>query len=361
MNPNFEQKKENWKKIVKHYSTPDEGKSWFQVANTLIPYFVLWFLSYQSLKIHFALSLFFSVLLAGFMVRTFIIMHDCGHGSFFKSSKKRTIVGYITGFLTWTPYWQWTNDHAIHHQTSGNLDKRGHGDVWTATVNEYKEMSFWGKIGYRLYRFPPVTFLLGPIFVFQWNFRFFKKHDGPKEKQSVIICNIFLVLMLATAHFTIGLKDFFIVHGIATLIAQIAGTWLFYVQHQYEGVYWRRNESWDYFDSAMEGSSYFKLPAPLQWISGNIGFHHLHHLSHKIPNYKLQKAMEENEIFKNPYTITMGSSLKSAFMHIYDEEHGDLISFGEYSRRYSRGARSIAYLKELESRAKKSVMIQSAS
>lgn len=329
------QTKENWKKIIRPYITPDHAKSWQQVLTAVPPYILCWVLSYQLFKISYFAALPMMLLAALFTVRSFIIMHDCGHGSFFKSKKLRTFIGYITGFVCFTPYHQWTLSHAIHHKHSGNLDKRGVGDVWTATVDEYQNMSALGKFGYRFYRHPFVTFFIGPFYIFMISYRFFAKEDGAKERRSVIITNLYIAAYILTMGTWLGWGTFLLIQFTILQMAQIMGVWLFYVQHQYEGVYWKRQGDWDYFDSAMNGCSYFKMPKILQWFSGNIGFHHIHHLSHSIPNYNLEKAMQENEIFQNPPTVNVLTSLKSAFLNIYDERTEELISFREMKKRYN--------------------------
>lgn len=337
-----EQKKENWKKIIRPYLKPDHKKSWGQVFTTIPPYILCYFLAYQLYKVSYFAGLPFMILAGLFTVRSFIIMHDCGHGSFFKSKKMRTFVGYITGFITFTPYHQWTLSHAIHHKHSGNLDKRGVGDIWTATVEEYQKMSSVGKFWYRFYRHPFITFIIGPFYIFLGTYRFFAKQDGRKEKESVILTNIYIAVLSIALGTTIGWGAYFAIQLTVLFVAQLIGVWFFYVQHQYEGVYWKRKEDWDYFDSSMHGCSFFMMPKVLQWFSGNIGFHHIHHLSHSIPNYYLEKAMQENELFQNPPTITVISSLKSALLNIYDEDNGDLISFREMKRRYPSNKKRVA-------------------
>ncbi|MCO4792198.1 MAG: fatty acid desaturase [Bacteriovoracaceae bacterium] len=334
MDANKNNMTKDWKKTVRPYMVADNMRSWWQVANTLIPYFITWYLAYKSLEISYALTLFFCLLNAGMMVRTFCIMHDCGHGSFFKSKKLRTIVGYITGFLTFTPYWQWTDDHAAHHQTSGDLDRRGRGDIWTLTAAEYSALSWQKKIGYKLYRNTFVTFIIGPIYLFQLRFRFTDKRDNANARRSVYICNIALTLIIGALVYAIGWKAFLMIQIPATMIAQFTGTWLFYVQHQYEDVYWERHEDWDYFNAAMEGCSYFKMNKVMQWFTANIGIHHLHHLSHLIPNYKLQQCMDENEEFQNPSVVTWTDCWRTAFLKIYDEDKNEMITFSEYNKRY---------------------------
>lgn len=323
----------NWQKIVKPYAVADHKKSWFQFFNTVPFFFVFWALAYKSLSIHYGLTFLFSMVAAVFMVRTFIIMHDCGHGSFFKSKKLRTIVGYITGIITITPYVQWANNHATHHQTSGNLDKRGTGDVWTMTLKEYESASLLEKFQYRFYRFPFVTFIIGPIYLFWFTFRFTEKGNTEEARKSVYITNIALAIIIPTAMYFLGWKEFLMVELPILMMAQLLGTWLFYVQHQYEEVYWKRNGEWNYFEAAIMGSSFLKLPKFMHWCTGNIGFHHLHHLSHKIPNYNLERCHNENPVFQQAHSLTMMQSLKSIFLHVYDEEKGDLITFRECARR----------------------------
>ena len=208
--------------------------------------------------------------------------------------------------------------------------------MWLATVNEYKEMNARERFNYRFYRHPFVTFLIGPFWLFMLTFRFFTKNDGAKEKQSVIITNVFIALFSLMMASIVGWKAYLIIHLPMLYMAQIFGVWMFYVQHQYEGVYWERKKDWDYFESAMKGSSFFKLPKVMQWFTGNIGFHHIHHLSHSIPNYNLERCMKENEIFQSPPTLTLLSSIKCMFLSVYDEDRKELISFKEMDERYAK-------------------------
>ncbi len=320
----------DWRMVVKSYAKPNVWKSSWQLANTLIPLVVLWYLAYKAFEVSYALTLAISLLNVPFFVRSFIIMHDCGHGNFFASRKARTFWGYVTGILCFTPYWQWAKDHATHHSTSGNLDKRGFGDIWTVTVEEFSQMTRLERLRYRLYRFPFVTFVVGPFWLFQMRFRFFAKHDGPKERGSVVITNIALALLITALCYAVGWKAFLMIQLPIIIVNQVLGIWLFYVQHQYEGVYWARDKEWNYFDASIKGSSYFKLPKILQWASGNIGLHHIHHLSHLIPNYNLERCFNENPMFQNPHTITITSSFKSLSMDLYDEKNKKLISFADF-------------------------------
>lgn len=345
------QQKENWKKIVRVYAKPDHKKSWWQVFNTLVPYLLLWTLAYQLSSFSFWPAFIICVVMSFFMCRLFIIMHDCGHGSFHESKKVRTFIGYLTGVITLTPYWQWTKDHATHHSNSGNLDKRGVGDIWTMTTKEYEEAKNWDKLLYRLYRFPVVTFILGPFYNFVIRHRFTRKIDGPLERRSVYITNILLALIYGALFTFLDPSRVFFVSAISTFFVLVMGVWLFYVQHQYEGVYWQYQEKWDYFDAAIKGSSFYKLPKILQWASGNIGFHHLHHLSHLIPNYNLQKAHEENTLFQDCKVLTLFESFKSLTLHLIDLENQTLISFAEYKKRKKQNESFAKYGAELLEKA----------
>ncbi len=318
---------QNLQKTVKPYTEINEAKSWWQVANTVIPLMISCILAYKTQSISYLLSFGFTVLGSLFIVRTFILMHDCGHGTLFKNKKTRDFVGTITGILCSTPYKQWSREHAAHHQDSGNLDKRGRGDVWTMTLEEYRKATWVEKLQYYLYRHPFVTFVIGPIFIFQFRHRFTLKTDRAEEKQNVYLTNIALVLMGIGFTALIGFKSFFIIAAPMLYMAELMGCLLFFVQHQYEDVYWKTTSDWNYNVAALEGCSYLKLPAVLQWFSGNIGFHHIHHLNHRVPNYNLQACYEENEVFQNPTVLTMKDIISCINMKIYDEQHGRLLTW----------------------------------
>lgn len=327
MNLILENARTTWRKTVEKYQDPNLGRSLFQVANSLIPYFIIWGIMILSSRISFWLTLIIAIPAAGFMVRIFIIFHDCGHGSFFKSHRANDILGIITGIITFTPYYQWRRDHAIHHASAGNLDKRGVGDVLTITVDEYLALPWWKKIGYRILRWPPFMFSIGSMFVFLVAHRFWHKSANSREKNSVILTNLSLILILTIAHFTIGIKTYLLVQLPILFFGTSVGVWLFYVQHNFDGVYWERKENWDYVDAALRGSSYYKLPKILQWFTGNIGFHHIHHLSPRIPNYNLEACHYENPIFHQVAPITLRASLKSLGYRLWDEKNHRLISF----------------------------------
>ena len=262
----------------------------WQLINTVVPFVVLWYLAYKSLSVSYLLALVPSLLAAGFMTRIFIIFHDCTHYSFFKSRRANRIVGTCMGVLTLFPFDQWGHEHAIHHATSGNLDKRGTGDIWTLTVDEYVAAPFRLRLAYRLYRNPFVMFGLGPIYVFLLKNRFNRKGARQKERMNTYLTNIIIVAVVAILCWAIGWQSFLLVHGTIFLIAGSVGIWLFYVQHTFEDSYFEEDKDWEYVKAAVEGSSFYKLPKILQFLTGNIGFHHVHHLSPRVPNYKLEEA-----------------------------------------------------------------------
>lgn len=328
----------HWKDVVAKYQKPAWRRALWQLANTLVPYFALWYFMYLSLGISYWLTAGLAVLAAGFLVRIFIVFHDCGHGSFLPSGKANDILGFITGLLTFTPYWHWRWEHALHHASSGDLDRRGTGDVWTLTVQEYLEASVWKRFAYRLARNPFILFVLAPLFLFLVKQRFPSPKAPRRERESVYWTNLALVAMAATLSAAFGLKAYLLLQLALVLGAGVAGVWLFYVQHQFEGVYWERKEDWDYCAAALQGSSFYKLPKVLQWFSGNIGFHHIHHLSPRIPNYNLEKCHRAEPLFQTVKPVTLCSSLKSLTFRLWDEQRRKLVGFGALKSRARRRA-----------------------
>lgn len=322
----------NFTKNVAHYQTPDVWKSIWQIVNTFIPYVGLWILIIFSLSVSYWLTAFLIVLAAGFLVRLFIIFHDCGHGSFFKTKRTNTIVGAFFGILAFTPYLKWHKMHMQHHATVGNLDKRGVGDVWTMTADEYLNSSKWKRLKYRLYRHPITMFGVGALYVFVFQNRTTSKEMNRKEKLNVHFTNLALVVIFAVMGWLIGFWTFLIIQLSILYLAAIAGLWLFYLQHQYEEVTWVRTKDWNYLEIALEGSSFVKFPKLLQWFSGNIGFHHIHHINARIPNYKLEKCYHENPIFKEVEPVTFMKSLKTLRLRLWDEKNQRLIGFKELFR-----------------------------
>ncbi len=324
--------KPGWQDLVKKYQSPDNWRSIWQIINSFVPFFLLYYLMYRSLSFSYGsygLVLLLALPAAGLLMRIFIIQHDCGHGSFFRSSRANGIVGTICGVLTLTPYHQWRHEHAIHHATSGDLERRGVGDVATLTVKEYLALSRWGRFCYRFYRHPLTLLLIGPQYVFMLRHRLVGKTSRRRERNSVYLTNAMLLAVFLSLGLTIGFKNLFLIWLPVQTISGAIGVWLFYVQHQYENTYWQRGDEWDYGTAALMGSSYYKLPRVLQWFSGNIGLHHVHHLSPKIPNYKLQRCHEENALFQEATVIRFWESLKAGSLRLWDEERQKLVGFGQ--------------------------------
>jgi acyl-lipid omega-6 desaturase (Delta-12 desaturase) len=317
----------DWKEFVRKYQSPDIRSSIWQIANSVIPYFVTWYLMYRSLSVSYWLTLFLALPAAGLMMRIFIIMHDCGHGSFFKSARANHLVGTICGILTQTPYFQWTREHAIHHASSGDLGRRGVGDVTTLTVKEYLALSLRRRALYRVYRNPLLMLLIGPQYLFLWTHRLIGKHSGRRERNNVYLTNAVLFTIWAGLCLALGVKTFLLIWIPINVIAGAAGVWLFYIQHQYETTYWQQAPNWNYSTAAILGSSYYKLPKILQWFSGNIGFHHVHHLSPRIPNYKLERCHKEMPLLEQVTVIRFWESMKSASLKLWDEEQQRLVGF----------------------------------
>jgi len=317
----------SWQKIIAPYQHSDNLRSICQMCNSLIPYFALWILMVFSLQISYWLTLLLAIPAAGFMIRIFIIFHDCGHGSFFKSKRANDTVGIITGILTFTPYYNWRQHHAVHHATVADLDRRGVGDILTLTVAEYQALSSWKKFGYRLVRNPWIIFTIGSLGVFLIGHRFFSRKDGRRERNSVLWTNLALLLIIVLLSAIIGFKAFVLVQLPILFLGTSVGVWLFYVQHQFEGVYWARHSRWDYLSAALQGSSFYKLPRVLQWFTGNIGYHHIHHISPRIPNYFLEKCHKEQAMFQQVKPLTLRSSLKSLSLRLYDEDAKRLVGF----------------------------------
>ncbi len=318
-----------WLKIVQRYQTPTIPKSVWQMVNSFVPYFLTWFLMLYLLSISFWLTLALAPFAAGFLMRIFIIQHDCGHQSFFKSRRANDVLGSLCGVLTLTPYNHWRTSHARHHANSGDLDFRGFGDVATLTVDEYLALDWRGKLRYRIFRSPWLLFFVTPslLFIFAHRVPYKTNKAEKRARASVWWTNAAIAALILVTGALIGYKQLLLLQLPISMFAASTGVYLFYVQHQFEDTYWRRHKEWDYETAALVGSSFFKLPKVLQWFSGNIGFHHVHHLNPKIPNYLLEQAHEENEIFHVVETLTIRKSIRSAFLHLWDEKSQQLISF----------------------------------
>jgi omega-6 fatty acid desaturase (delta-12 desaturase) len=316
-----------WKEIVAQYQEPSFGRALWQTVNTLVPYAALWYLMYLSLAVSWWITMPLAILAGAFLVRVFIIFHDCGHGSFFKSRKANDALGIITGLLSFTPYQHWRREHAIHHATSGDLDRRGTGDLWTMTVVEYLESSRSKRFAYRLARNPLILFVAAPLFLLLVKHRFPKADAAQRERRWVYGTNLVLLGMALALTAAFGLKAYLLIQLTVLLVAGSVGFWLFYVQHQFDGVYWERGDAWDYTTAALQGSSFYKLPRVLQWFSGNIGFHHIHHLSPRIPNYHLEKCHQAEPLFQSVKSVTLFCSLKSLTFRLWDEQRRKLVGY----------------------------------
>lgn len=322
--------KPEWVNLVAPYSHSDTKKSVWQFASTFTLLIASWTVTFWTHAMGlWWLTLILMVPTAGFVIRLFIIQHDCGHGSFFKSQKWNNRLGVFVSLFTLTPYHHWRKRHAIHHATSSNLDERFIGDVPTWTVDEYLEKDFKWRFGYRVYRFPFTLFVIIPFIVFFIGHRVPSSAANKLERKGVFWTNVALFSLWTAIIVGLGWQAFLFVYVPALWLASAFGTWLFFVQHQFEDTYWDRPPEWDYTMAALRGSSYYKLPKILQWFTGNIGFHHIHHLSPRIPNYLLEKCHEENPIFQNIVTMTLRSSFGTTFLSLWDEKQRRLISFGE--------------------------------
>ena len=286
---------------------------------------------YFSLRTSYLLTIALAIPAAGFLVRIFIIFHDCGHGSFFTSRRANNILGFIAGLITFAPYYHWNHQHAMHHASSGDLDRRGMGDVWTLTVKEYEVLSKWRRLKYNIFRNPLIMLLIGPIYMFLISNRFVVGKATSRERYHVYATNLGILVLAIVSSAVIGLKAYLLIQLPVIIIAGMVGVWLFYVQHQFEGVYWARHENWDFQHAALEGSSFYQLPEVLQWFSGNIGFYHVHHLSSRIPNYYLEKCSNEIPEFQNVKPLTLLASFKCLKFRLWDEENNKLVGF-EYFR-----------------------------
>jgi len=317
-----------WRSLVAPYHQPDSKLALWQVSTSFLPYIALWYLMVRSLEISYGLTLGLAVLAAGFLVRVFIVLHDCGHGSFLRSRRWNDAFGFVGGVLSFTPYHYWRHTHAIHHATAGNLDRRGVGDIWTMTMREYREASPWCRLRFRLYRNPFCLFLVGPVFVVLIKNRFAGAKFGWRWQRSVLWANLAMLGLGVALSLALGVQSYVLIQLPVLIFSTAFGVWLFYVQHQFEGVSWQRQQHWDHFTTAMRGSSYYALPKVLQWFSGNIGFHHIHHLSPRIPNYFLERCHRENPLLQKATKLRLFTSLRSIRYRVWDEERNRLVGLG---------------------------------
>jgi acyl-lipid omega-6 desaturase (Delta-12 desaturase) len=318
-----------WREDLAPYAQPHLGRSMRELATSVVPYLALSALMYECLSISYLLVLAIAIPTAGFLVRTFILFHDCTHGSLMRTKRANAWLGTVLGLFVYAPFLRWRHDHAIHHATSGDLDRRGGGDVRTLTVAEYHELAPRARLGYRLFRNPLVMFGIGPIVALLVGPRLVAKNARPRMRRSVIGTNVALAVFVGLLCWLVGWEDFLLVQAPTLMLAGSAGIWLFYVQHQFEDAYWQESGDWSYADAALQGSSYLKLPKVLQFFSGNIGLHHVHHLNARIPNYNLQRAHDENPIFHGVPTLSFMDGMRAVNLKLWDERTGRMVSFGE--------------------------------
>lgn len=318
-----------WYQATARFEKPDLRKASWQIANTLIPYVLLWAVMVWAL--HAGISTWLVLLLtvpAGlFMVRLFILFHDCAHQSFFSSKRANRIFGYISGVLTFTPYEKWRASHWRHHGTVADLDRRGTGDFWTMTKSEYLDSPAWKRWVYRLARHPFTVFILGPIFIFVVSQRFPISARSGKERNSVYLADLGILGVVLAMGLTFGFRTYLIIQLPIIFFGGMLGLWLFYVQHNFEGVYWSRHREWDRMKAALEGSSFYRLPRVLQWFTGNIGYHHVHHVRPMIPNYNLEKCCTSEPALSEVKPLTVRGSLRSLTLRLWDEQNKKLVGF----------------------------------
>jgi omega-6 fatty acid desaturase (delta-12 desaturase) len=320
----------DWYWSAAKYGTSNLRKSSWQLLNTLGPYALLWALMIFTIQREYPywITLALAVAAAGILVRVFILFHDCCHGSFFASRRANTMLGYVAGVLTFTAFEDWRHVHNRHHATAGDLDRRGAGDIWTMTTDEYLAAPLSKRLSYRFYRNPFILLGPGSVLLFLILQRFPNKGAGTRERHSVVYTNLALLLIVAIATWTIGLPAYLLIQLPVIVIAGSVGLWLFYIQHQFETAYWVRHGSWDPMRVALEGSSHFKLPKILQWFTGNIGLHHVHHVRPTIPNYNLQPCHDAIPAFRAVKAITLKTSFRSLRLSLCDAENQKLVSFG---------------------------------
>lgn len=322
-----------WAKILKEYAKADHHKVTAQILNTLIPYVLLLLLIFSLAKLGKSplLILPIVVVAAGFMVRVFIFFHDCTHGSYVATSRGNDLLGNIFGFFVFTPYIQWKIEHSIHHSTVGNLNERGVGDIWTMTVSEYEASSRPKRFIYRLFRHPAFLFTIAPVFKFMVLNRFPKVRKGKKEVINYLWHDLAFFTYMTLL--VLGFGWWAVLYQVLVSgIAASAGLWLFYVQHQFEEVYWADADHWNLVEAALKGSTYYKLPKVLEWFTGYIGYHHIHHLNARIPNYHLKASYRNIRELQNIKTVTLFESFKLGALALYDEQKERLMTFSQYTR-----------------------------
>lgn len=327
----------NLKEIARHVASfrePSNVRGATELAVSAAPLAAMWLLMWLTLDVHYALTMLLAVPAAGFLLRLFLIQHDCGHGAFFKGRRANDWVGRCIGVLTLSPYDFWRKTHAMHHAGTGNLDRRGIGDVDTLTVREFADLGWWGRAKYRLYRHPAVLFGVGPAYLFFLRYRLplGLMRDGWRPWASTMGTNLSIAALATGLILLVGIKPFLLIQLPITLIAATIGTWLFYVQHQFEETYWRGSKGWGFHEAALYGSSHYAMPAVLRWFTANIGIHHIHHLCSGIPFYRLPKVLRARPELATINRLTIRQSLRSVKLVLWDEQANRLVSFREARR-----------------------------
>ena len=319
-----------WAQLLAKYREPSSPRAAFELAVTLGPFLALWGLAWWALSVSYALTLVLAVCAAPFLLRLFAIQHDCGHGAFFRSRTLNDWLGRALGVVTLTPYDVWRHSHSIHHSSSGNLGRRGIGDIQTLTVAEYAALTPFQRLKYRLYRNPVVLFGLGPGYIFLLENRLPLGFMGrARYWVSAMATNAVLLVVLALVGWFGGVMPILLIFLPSTVLAATAGMWLFYVQHQFETTHWEAEENWQLHDAALEGSSHYVMPGWMQWLSANIGIHHVHHVNSRIPFYRLPEVLRDHVHLAQINRMTIRESLANARLHLWDEKARRLLSFAE--------------------------------
>lgn len=319
----------SWRESVAEHEQPSLRASLLDLATSVLPYLLLTVAMYLCLDVSAWITLALVIPAAGFLVRTFMVFHDCAHGSFFRSRQANRWLGRLTGLLVFQPFASWRHSHAVHHGTAGDLDRRGIGDITTLTVEEYLARPWPSRLAYRMFRAPVVMFGIGPIWSLLIGPRLWSQKMRPRQRHSVIATDLALGILIGAIVWLLGLRAWLIVQLPTAILAGSVGVWLFYVQHQFEDVYWDTSEQWSYAAAALRGSSYLKLPRVLQFFTANIGLHHVHHLSPKIPNYNLQHAHDENPIFHDVPVLSAADGMRALRLKVFDPASGKLLTWSE--------------------------------
>jgi omega-6 fatty acid desaturase (delta-12 desaturase) len=334
MNEEIKDARPAWLGRIKDFEGPVNRSALIQLVNTVLPYLAGLALMFASRVLDWPIwvTLILALPTGAFMVRTFILFHDCCHGSFVSSRKLMETLGFVLGVLVFTPFRDWRRTHWIHHNTVGNLDKRGLGDVWTMTVEEYKASPASRRFLYRFYRNPITLFIFGPFFTFILTNRFPTKGSNAAQHRELIFHNLALFAVAAILSLAFGFWNYVLIQGSVIFLGGIVGIWMFYVQHQFDPSYWEHGEGWSFIDAALVGSSWYRLPKVLQWLTGNIGLHHIHHLSPRIPNYRLQACLDSIPELREKTPLRLARSLRAISLNLWDEKGGGLISFRRLRR-----------------------------